>query len=194
MHAAEWASVQYNKQQYKQCIDMAYPSQYDPDVLFYAALSLDQLEKKKESIVMLRRTLYYKPDHEDALRAFAWSEADDLERISILETMARKNICEADDYSLMGSLYEKSNLLNEAHHWFNMALQKDPENSLALLGIAKIHAKLAIQYIQKTEDQGKIDLEQQMSDNWDVEEVLRFIFESIVKKTQSSTECFPIQA
>lgn len=182
MNAAEWANKQYYDKQYQHCIDMAFPSQRDPDVLFYAALSLDQLDKKKDAVAMLRRTLFHKPDHEGALRSLAWSEADDLERISVLEKMARKGICEADDYCLMGSVYNKINRLNEAHHWFSVALQKEPKNSLALLGIAEVHVKLAIRYVQETEDTEDIDLSQQMSDEWDAEEVMRFIFDNVTKK------------
>jgi tetratricopeptide (TPR) repeat protein len=182
MNAADWANKLYNDKEYKKCTDMAYPQQKDPDVLFYAALALDKLEKHQEFVAMLRRTLFHKSDHEGAMRAFAWSDAGDVERLAMLEKMARKNMCDADDYCLMGQLYNQCNRLNEAHHWFQMALEKEPRNALGLLGVAEVHVKLAVRYLQDAQNEQDLDLTQQMSDEWDAEEVMRFIFDNITKK------------
>jgi tetratricopeptide (TPR) repeat protein len=182
MNAADWANKLYNDKEYLKCSQMAFPQQTDPNVLFYAALSLEALDKKHDAIAMLRRTLFHKPDHERALRSFAWNDAPELDRLGALEKMAKLGVCELDDYCQMGHLYNECNRLNEAHHWYQMALEKEPRNTLAMLGVAEIHVKLAVRYIQDTENAEEIDLGQQMSDSWDAEEVMRFIYDNITEK------------
>jgi tetratricopeptide (TPR) repeat protein len=192
MNAADWANKQFHDGEYQKCVDMAYPQQKDPDVLFYAALALDKLEKKSETIAMLRRALFHKPDHEGVLRSLAWASEDDIERLAILEKMARLDHATTDDVCLMGDLYNRHNRLNEAHYWFQVALEKDRANSLAKLGLSEIHIKLAIRYLQQIEDEDDIDLSQQMSDEWDAEEVMRFVYDNITRKKskQEEDECF----
>jgi hypothetical protein len=47
MNAADWANKLYNDKEYLKCSQMAFPQQTDPNVLFYAALSLEALAWKR---------------------------------------------------------------------------------------------------------------------------------------------------
>lgn len=184
MNAADWANKLYHDKEYTKCVDMAYPQQTDADVLFYAALSLEKIGGRDSEVVpMLRRALFHKPNHAESLRSLVWAlKSEDLERLAILERMARSEIADSDDLCLMGELYTKNNRLDEAHHWYRVALTKEPHNSLALLGLTEVHIKLAIGYLQDTEDEQDIDLDKPMSANFDINRVMRFIYTNITKK------------
>jgi tetratricopeptide (TPR) repeat protein len=182
MNAAEWAEKAYREKQYLHCVDMAHPEQKDPDVLYYAALSLEALNRKDEAISILRRAMFHNPKHEGILRSLAWNLTDDIEVLTILERLAHANSCESEDYCLMGEICNRCNRLNEAHHWYNLVLQKDPLNPMASMGLAEIHIKSAIRYLQIAEDSEDLELNNQMSEEWDAEEALRFIYDNIIQK------------
>lgn len=188
MNAADWSSKLFNDQEYDKCIEMAYPQQKDPDVLFYAAMSLDVRDRTTDAIAMFRRALFHKPNHEPALRALAWCLKEDVARLVILERLAHENLAESDDLCLMAQIHSKNNHFNEAHHWFQTALEKEPNNALAHMGLSELHTKLAIRYLQNVERQQDIDLTQQMSDEWDAEEVMRFIYDNVTVKKSNEVD------
>ena len=186
MNKADLASKLYYDNEYHKCLDMVHPQQTCVEVLYYAALSLEALNRKPEAVEMLRRALSYDHKNEKVLRELAWNLTDDIECLGILERLAKTDKADNNDYCLMGELYNRCNRLNESHHWYQVALDKESHNAIALAGIAEIHVKLAIRYLQEAEDEESIDLSNQISEEWDAEEALRFIYDNIIKKKNGS--------
>lgn len=183
MNVNDLANKMYNDGEYKQCIQLAEHHQDMPDVLFYAGLSYDSIKEKSTALDFFRKALALEPNHKLSLRAIGWGSPDDVEQLEALEKLARSNNAEADDMSLMAELYTSHTRYNDAHYWYQRSLTAEPFNSLSLLGLADLHARLAIKYLQDAEDSKDIDLSMQMSSDRFAEDTLRYIYDNIINRS-----------
>ena len=182
MNVSDVAEKMYDNKQYHQVIEMSYQHS-DLDVLFYAAKSLQNIGKIDEALELWETILKRDALHEKTIRALAWFTGDTKKRLSHLEKLARLNLADSEDLSYMASIYlEQHGRYQDAHHWFQKSLELNKNNSLSLLGLADLHARLSIYYLQETEDLKDLDLNNQLSDNSNSEEVLKFMYEYITVK------------
>lgn len=185
MNIAEIAEKLYENKKYDELIEL---SKFNPDldVQFYTGLSLQTQGKIDEALSVWRKILERDALHEKTIRALAWDSKDMLEKLFFLEKLAYLDFSDSEDLAFMASLYLDSRRYQDAHHWYQKALSANKENVLATLGLADLHARLALYYLQETEDMKEINLNDQMSDDANAEDILRFIYDYIVSKEMSN--------
>jgi tetratricopeptide (TPR) repeat protein len=175
MNLADCAKMFYDSEKYEECLLMDHQYQLDADVLFYIGLSYAKLEKPQEAIRTMNFAHALDRGHEPAMRWLAWNLSDDIERLSLLEKLSRNGKLDADDMCLMGQLYVKLNLLSEAWHWFQKALEDNEIHASSLLGLSDVNCRLAIANLRKFADCADSDIHGRLSDAWDANEVMRFM-------------------
>lgn len=170
----------FSNEKYQTVIDLAETMPTNPQMLFYAALAYKNLFNYVEAIKLLKRALEINPYYENAMRELVSLEPCDMEKLAVYESMARANFANSNDLTLMARIYFVRNRFDDARHWFQRALENDSKNSMAILGLAEVHAKLAIHYLQEVADQNEIDLSEQLSLDMEAEDVLRFLCNEIL--------------
>ena len=135
------------------------------DALYFVGLALNALNKRREAIECWRKAKAVDPQHELAIRTLAYELKDQApveaaELYCQLLAMQRAN---ADDFTSLGEIRIKQDRLGEARRWLEQALRLDPNNSLALLGMAMLYAQvgdsaLALDFLQKAAETEDIDL------------------------------------
>lgn len=181
MNITEIVEKLYENKKYDEIIEL---SKFNPDldVQFYTGLSFQTQGDLEKALLIWHKILEKDPYHERTIRALAWGSKDSLEKLFYLEKLAYLDLSDSEDLSFMASLYLDSNRYQDAHHWYQKALSLNKENALATLGLADLHARLALHYLQDTEDLKEINLSDQMSDDASSEDILRFIYDYIVSK------------
>jgi tetratricopeptide (TPR) repeat protein len=136
-----------------------------PEVLYYAGLALNALNKKREAIECWRRARALNPQYENALRALAYelNEQAPLEAAELFYQLVGMQRANADDFTCLGEIRIKQDRLGEARRLLEQAVRLEPDNSLALLAMASLYAQvqdasMALDYLQKTADTQEIDL------------------------------------
>ena len=75
----------------------------------------------------------------------------------------------ADDFTCLGEMFIRQDRLREARAWLQKAIDLDPGNTLALLGLASLYAQvkdpsLALRYLKRAADTEEVDLSDVASD------------------------------
>jgi tetratricopeptide (TPR) repeat protein len=175
----DWAAKLLQDQEYERCIDLAHLNQKDKGILYYAGLAFEQMRDRERAAKTFLRVLEIDPLHENSLRHLTYNLNSDLDVLVVLEKMARNNIANAEDMCLMAEIYNRFDRLNEAHHWFNRSFELEKSN-IAAMGLAEIHAKMAINFIREANKIDNIDL-LRLSEDSLTEDVLRGICVSVDK-------------
>lgn len=136
-----------------------------PEVLYFAGLGLNALNKRREAIECWRKARQLDPTYEQALRALAYELMDQapVEASELFQHLVSLQKANADDFTSLGEIRVKQNRLGEARRWLDEALRLEPQNSLALLALATLYAQvrdlgLALQYLKKAAKAGDVDL------------------------------------
>lgn len=179
--AAEFAQKLFGNGEYTRVIEMVPKYQKDLEVLFYAALSMECIDRTKDAVDLLEKIIVENPAHEDALRTLIWHhDSDEYKQLVVFELLAKTGKLDADDMCRMAELYARMERFNIAHYWFQRCLELEPKNCLALLGVAQLYARLTINYTRLLDQTNEIDMNEQLADERDVEDVLRFVYGDII--------------
>jgi tetratricopeptide (TPR) repeat protein len=142
-----------------------------PEVLYFAGLGLNALNKRREAIECWRKARELDPTFAQAVRALAYELMDQapVEASELFQHLVGLRIANADDFASLGEIRVKQDRLGEARRWLDEALRLDPQNSLALLALATIYVQvrdpgLALEYLKKAAKTGDVDLSDLASD------------------------------
>jgi tetratricopeptide (TPR) repeat protein len=137
----------------------------DPEVLYYAGLALNALNKRREAIECWRRARDLDPQNETTIRTLAYElmEQAPVEAAELFYHLVGLERANADDFTCLGEIRIKQDRLGEARRWLEQALRLEPTNSLALLALATLYAQvrdpsLALDFLQKAADTEDVDL------------------------------------
>lgn len=138
----------------------------NPKLLYYGGLAHHARGDKRTTIRCWRKALELDPIYEDVLRAFAHelSVSDKvLESASLFERLIATGRATADDWTVLGELRMKQDRMSDAARCLRRALAIEPENALALLAMATLHASMdepdeSLRYLQKTAATEDLDL------------------------------------
>lgn len=183
MNLGDIAEKLYNNKKYQEIFELSESNHAeDLDLLFYVGLSLQSTGKIDEALSTWRLILARDALHEKAMRSMAWCSKEPRDRLFYLEKLARLEYADSEDLCFMAGMYLCDNRYQDAHHWYQKSISLDHNNSLATLGLADLHARLSVYYLQETEDMKDLDLNEQLSDSNNAEEVLRYMYDYIIVK------------
>jgi tetratricopeptide (TPR) repeat protein len=142
-----------------------------PEVLYYAGLAYNALNKRREAIECWRKAERLKPDYHPAVRALAYelTDRDPVEASELLYRLYAAGEADADDLTSLAEIRIKQDRLGEAQRLLRQALELDKDNSLALLAMATLYAQvrgrdLALDYLKKAAQTKDVDLSDLDSD------------------------------
>jgi len=139
-----------------------------PEVLYFAGLALNALNRKREAIECWRKARDLDPQYENALRALAYelSEQAPVEAAEVFYELVGLRRANADDFTCLGEIRIKQDRLGEARGCLDKALKLEPDNSLAMATLyAQVRdAALTLDFLQKAANTADIDLSDLASD------------------------------
>ncbi len=137
----------------------------DSDVLYFAGLAYNALNKKREAIECWRKATKLPSDDDKALRALAYelADSDPINASDLFYRLIARNHANADDFTSLGEIRIKQDRLGEAQQLLQRALKLEKNNGLALLAMASLYANvrdrdLALDYLRKLSQAGTIDV------------------------------------
>lgn len=142
-----------------------------PDVLYFAGLALNALNRRREAIECWRIATDLDPHCENAMRALAYELVEEApgEAAELFYRLVGAQRANADDFTSLAEIRIKQDRLGEARRWLDHALTLEPRNSLALLAMAALYAQvrdpsLTLDFLQKAADTQDVDISDLASD------------------------------
>jgi tetratricopeptide (TPR) repeat protein len=142
-----------------------------PDVLYFAGLALNALNRKRESLECWRMARELDPTNEKVLRALAYELVEQApgEAADVFYHLVGLQIANADDFTCLAEIRIQQDRLGEARRLLEQSLKLDPDNSLALLAMATLYAQvrdasLTLDFLEKAARTHDVDLADLASD------------------------------